>query len=142
MNKEIEEHIIFVLEDDNEIMHSALDKDSGLDEENKQMNRDLIDRHEQIIKAVEYSEVLSNEDLQLIMDANEIHYNDTENLAGHHDMAEKLKDWLDKEGVEKVQISCSNGDCQFQNDEVCHNRQVSIGDDMKCQSFVGDNTLD
>jgi hypothetical protein len=38
-------------------------------------------------------------------------------------------------------ISCSNGDCQFQNDGTCHNNSISVGDDMKCQSFLKDNAL-
>lgn len=39
MSKKIKEQMIFVLEDDNELMRAALDPDSDLDEENKQMCR-------------------------------------------------------------------------------------------------------
>lgn len=139
MNPKIKEHIIFVLKDDNEVMRSALDEDSGLDEENRQMNIELILRHEQIINKVQTGDNLTNEDLQLIMDANEIHYNDTEDIVGHHKMAVELKNWLDKETAEKHPVFCSNGNCQFQNDGICHNNNITIGDDMKCQSFVGDD---
>ena len=50
MNKKTKEQIVFVLEDDCEIMTAALDSD--LDEENKQMNRQLICEHEKIVDKV------------------------------------------------------------------------------------------
>ena len=40
MNPAIKEQILFVLEDDNELMSTALHGD--LDEQNKKMNRELI----------------------------------------------------------------------------------------------------
>ena len=95
MNKAIKEQILFVLEDDNEVMFAALDPDSDLDEDNKQMNRELIKEHNQIIKKVERDERLTQHPLQLIRDANEIHVNDTANLAGHHERAIELDHWLD-----------------------------------------------
>jgi len=39
--------------------------------------------------------MFSQEDLQLIRDANEIHLNDAANLNGHHTQAIKLDRWLD-----------------------------------------------
>jgi hypothetical protein len=94
MNQAIKEQIKFVLEDDNELMTAALGGD--LDEENKQMNRELIQKHEKIMATLEKNELLSQEDLQLIRDANEIHLNDSENIAGHHKQAVELNDWLEK----------------------------------------------
>lgn len=96
MNETIKQQILFVLEDDNEVMQTALDKDSGLDDENKRMNRELIREHERIIGKVERNELLSQHDLQLIRDANEIHINDTENLNGRHHEALELNEWLDR----------------------------------------------
>ena len=75
MDEKIQEQILFVLEDDNEVMTAAL-ADSGFDEENKQMNRELIKEHKQIIEKVESGKLLTQHDLQLIRDANEIHLND------------------------------------------------------------------
>jgi hypothetical protein len=92
VNKSIKEQIIFVLEDDSELMTAALDGD--LDQENKQMNRDLIQRHEEILAKLDMGEPLSQEDLQLIGDANEIHVNDAANLNGHHGEAIELDVWL------------------------------------------------
>jgi len=93
MNPEIKEQIRFVLDDDNELMQAALSGD--LDEQNKQMNRELIKKHEQILEKLEKDELLSQEDLQLVRDANEIHLNDEDNLNGHHAEAVKLDNWLD-----------------------------------------------
>lgn len=92
MNKNIKEQIIFVLEDDNEVMTSALDSD--LDKQNKQMNRELIKEHNKIIDKVEAGKELTKLDLQLIRDANEIHLNDKINLAEHHKEAVELEKWL------------------------------------------------
>ena len=93
MNKEIRRQIVFVLEDDNEIMAVALNSD--LDAQNKQMNRELIKRHEQILAKLDKSKLLSEEDLQLVRDANEIHLNDEGNLNGRHKEAVELDNWLD-----------------------------------------------
>ena len=93
MDEAIRKQIIFVLEDDNEVMTAALDSD--LDKANKQMNRELIKKHEAIIAKVEKEKQLTESDLQLIRDANEIHFNDEDNLNGHHEQAVKLNDWLD-----------------------------------------------
>ncbi len=93
MNKTIRDQIIFALADDNELMTAALDGD--LDEENKQMNRDLIQRHEEILAKLGRGEVLSQEDLVLVRDANEIHVNDAINLGGRHKEALALDKWLD-----------------------------------------------
>lgn len=93
MNKTIKDQIIFVLEDDNELMTAALDGD--LDAENKQMNRELIQRHEQILAKLDKGEPLGQEDLQLVRDANEIHVNDAANLNGRHEEAIELEAWLD-----------------------------------------------
>jgi len=93
MNAAIKKHIQFVLEDDSEVMSAALTGD--LDDENKRMNRALIKRHEAILAKLDNGKTLSQEDLQLIRDANEIHLNDGANLNGHHRQAVKLDRWLD-----------------------------------------------
>jgi len=95
MNKEIEEEIRFVLEDDNELMRAALQPGSGLDARNKQLNRELIKRHEKILAKLDKGELLSQEDLQLVRDANEIHLNDEDNLNGRHKEAVEIDNWLD-----------------------------------------------
>ena len=93
MNRAVEKHVRFVLEDDNEVMSGALTGD--LDEENKRMNRELIKRHEAILAKLDNGETFSQADLQLIRDANEVHVNDGANLNGHHRQAVKLDRWLD-----------------------------------------------
>ncbi len=95
MNEDIEEMIRFVLEDDNEAMTAALDPHSDLDAENKQMNRELIKKHEEILAKLDKGRALSQEDLVLIRDANEIHVNDAVNLKGRHAEAVSLEAWLD-----------------------------------------------
>ncbi len=92
MDKQIRAQIRFALEDDNELMSTALNGD--LDRENKQMNRKLIKKHEQILTKLEKDEQLSQEDLQLVRDANQIHLNDTEEMYGHHKQAVQLDTWL------------------------------------------------
>lgn len=96
MDEEIRKQIVFVLEDDNEVMTAALDSESGLDEENKEMNKELIKKHEAILSRVEKAEQLTGEYLDLIRDANEIHLNDVDNLQEHHQQAVALNEWLDK----------------------------------------------
>ena len=96
MDEEIKQQIVFVLDDDNEVMTVALDPDSDLDEQNKKMNRELIQKHEKIIGKVERGELLTQDDLQLIRDANEIHLNDTDNLQEHQQQTLALNDWLDQ----------------------------------------------
>jgi hypothetical protein len=95
MNPAIKEHIRFVLQDDNELMSAALDKYSDLDDENKQLNCELITKHEQILVKLDKDEQLSQEDFQLVRDANQIHLNDAEELYGHHKQAIELDTWLD-----------------------------------------------
>ena len=94
MDEEIKQQIRFVLEDDNELMSAALNGD--LDQKNKQMNRELITKHEAIIAKVEKGKWPTPAELQLIRDANEIHLNDEDNLNGRHTQAVKLNDWLDQ----------------------------------------------
>jgi hypothetical protein len=94
MNEDTKETIGFVLADDNEGMQAALAPDSDLDPENKQMNRELIQRHEQVLAKLDGDEALTQEDLVLIRDANEIHVNDTLDLNGHHKEALALEEWL------------------------------------------------
>jgi len=96
MNRAIKQQIRFVLDDDNELMTAALSPTSDLDEDNKQMNRELIKRHEEILAKLDRGEVLSQEDLILVRDANEIHVNDAQNLNGHHKEAIALEKWLDQ----------------------------------------------
>lgn len=95
MDEAIKQQIIFVLDDDNEVMTAALDPDSYLDEDNKQMNRDLIKEHEKILSKVERGEPLTQMDLILIRDANEMDLNDKVEIRGHHQQALALNDWLD-----------------------------------------------
>jgi hypothetical protein len=94
MNEDIKATIQFVLEDDNEGMRAAIEPDSDLDPENQQMNRELIQRHEQILGKLDRDEALSQDDLVLIRDANEIHVNDTLDLGEHHKQALVLEKWL------------------------------------------------
>ena len=96
MNDQIRETIRFILEDDNEGMRAALAPDSDLDPQNKQMNRELIERHDQILAKLDGGDDLSEEDLGLIRDANETHVNDTLDMRGHHRQALALEDWLYK----------------------------------------------
>jgi len=98
--KRLKEHARFVLEDDNEVMAAALHPSSDLDEENKQMNRDLIKEHEKVIAKINKKENLSKKDLNLIRDANEIHLNDIDNFQEHHNQAVELNKWLDKQAGE------------------------------------------
>ena len=95
MNKKIKEQFRFVLEDDNEVMQAALQPGSDLDERNQQLNRELIKRHEKILDKLDKDELLSQEELQLVRDANEIHINDEDNLNGRHKEAVELDKWLD-----------------------------------------------
>jgi len=95
MNRTIRRQIVFVLEDDNEVMTAALDPDSDLDEENKRLNRLLIKRHKAILTKIEKVQPLTQEDFVLIRDANEIHVNDALNLNGRHRQAMALNEWLD-----------------------------------------------
>jgi len=95
IDKKIKEQIRFVLEDDNEVMLAAINPDSDLDDENKQMNRELIARHNEILNKLDRDQLPNQEDLQLIRDANEIHLNDIANLNGHHEQALELDTWLD-----------------------------------------------
>ncbi|HDY68186.1 MAG TPA: hypothetical protein ENH85_10375 [Candidatus Scalindua sp.] len=96
MDDKKKEQIVFVLEDDNEVMTAGLDTDSGLDEENKKMNRALIQEHEKIVGKVKRKEVLAGMDLKLVRDANEIHVNDVDNVNGHHSEAMALNEWLEQ----------------------------------------------
>ena len=96
MNTEIRRQIVFALDDDNEVMTAALDEHSGLDEENKRLNRLLIKKHEAILAKLDKSEPLTQDDLVLIGAANEIHLNDEDNLNGHHKQAVKLNQWLEQ----------------------------------------------
>ena len=84
-----------MLEDDNELMQAALRPGSDLDARNKQLNRELIKRHEKILDKLDKDELLSQEELQLVRDANEIHINDEDNLNGRHKEAVELDKWLD-----------------------------------------------
>lgn len=95
MNEKIKKQIVFMLEDDNEVMTAALDPNSDLDKEDKDMNGALIKKHEKIIAKVNRAEELTKEDLDLIRDANEIHLNDEDNIAGHHKEAVVLNEWLE-----------------------------------------------
>jgi hypothetical protein len=100
MNQAIREQILFVLEDDNEVMTAALDSD--LDEADKQRNRKLIQRHERIIARVEKGQALTWGELLLVRDANQIHLNDERDLAGGHRQAVLLDEWLKEQTGKRV----------------------------------------
>jgi len=95
MNRAIRKQVRFVLDDDNELMTAALDPASDLDDGNKQMNRELIQKHNEIQARLDRGEPLSQEDMVLIRDANEIHVNYALNLNGRHEEAVALETWLD-----------------------------------------------
>ena len=95
MDGKMKKYIVFVLEDDNEVMRAAIEPDSDLDAANKQMNRELIKKHRAIIEKVKNNKLPSQEDLPLIRDANEIHLNDADNISGCHKQAMELDNWLD-----------------------------------------------
>jgi hypothetical protein len=95
MNGKIKEQVRFVLADDDELMRAALQPGSDLDARKKQLNRELIRKHEKILAKLDKGELLSQQDLQLVRDANEIHLNDTINLNGRHKEAVELDNWLD-----------------------------------------------
>ena len=59
MEEEITKQILFVLDDDNEIMRVAAQPDSDLDADNKQLNLELIKKHEAIISRIENNEPLT-----------------------------------------------------------------------------------
>jgi len=90
-------HATFILEDDNEVMTSALDDDSGLDEENKSMNRDLIKKHQEIMQKIDLGDNLTKEDIILLRDANEMDLNDTDNIREHHKESIEFGKWLEEE---------------------------------------------
>ena len=96
MDEESKEQIRFVLEDDNEGMRAGIERHSDLDAESKQMNRDLIERHRQILAKLDRGESLSQEDLMLVRDANRVHRSDEQNLNGRHKEAVVLEEWLDQ----------------------------------------------
>jgi hypothetical protein len=96
MDEEIRRQIVFALDDDNEVMTAGLDKGSGLSCENRQMNRELIKKHEAILAKVEKADRLTQEDFVLIRDANEIHLNDEDDLQGLHRQAVALHEWLEQ----------------------------------------------
>lgn len=90
--KEIREQMIFALEDDNEIMTSALDSD--LDNENKKMNISLIKQHNKILDKLENKRALTKLELKIVRDANEIFVNDDINATERHKEGVMLDKWL------------------------------------------------
>ena len=66
-----------------------------LDEENKEMNRMLIAEHEKILEKVERGQDLTQKDLDLIRDVNQIHLNDEDDINGHHEQDVVLDKWLE-----------------------------------------------
>ncbi len=93
MNRVIEKYIQFVIENDNEVTLAILTSD--LAEENKKMSRGPITRHEGILAKLDNGQAFTQEELQLIRDANRIHLNDSDNLDGYHEQAVELDCWLD-----------------------------------------------
>lgn len=94
--KDMKKLIIFVLEDDNEVMETACNKGSDLDKDNQKLNKLLIARHNKLIDKVEQDKPLTKKDLELISDANQIFVNDIINLTGFHQKSLRLKRWLDE----------------------------------------------
>jgi len=132
-DEEIKEQILFVLEDDNEGMRAALDSD--LDEQNKEMNRELIHEHERIIEKVGSGETLTADDLVLIRDANEIHFNDSNNLAGRHREAVMLHKWLQAQESHQKPAFDDEGRCL-----KCRSK-VSFADVTDTVVFVGEEIV-
>ena len=138
MGEGIRKQVLFVLEDDNEVMTAALEPGSDLDDENKKMNRELIKEHEKIIGIVERGEPLTQHDLDLIRDANEIHLNDVANVQGHYKQAVKLDEWLErrmKVSKEKGMVFDKEGKCK-----KCGSR-VSFADVRDTIVYVGDEIV-
>jgi hypothetical protein len=137
MNPAIREQIRFVLEDDNELMRAALDPDSDLDEDNKQMNRKLIKEHERILAKLDSGRRLTKIDLQLIRDANEIHRNDEANLNGRHRQAVALDRWL------QARLKKARGQPSFDEDGRCRKcgSRVSFADVTDTLVFVGNEIM-
>lgn len=96
MKENIREMAIIVLEEDNEVMSSALE-DEDFDKENKKLNRLLIKDHNKILDKLRSNKKLSKKDMRLIADANEIYLNDTINITEFHKEAVKLDRWLSRE---------------------------------------------
>lgn len=93
MNEQIKKQIVFALKDDNEVMSSILNSD--LDEVDKQMSRELIKQHNAIINKVYKGQHLTQDELQLVRDANAIHAYDAGDFNEHYLDAVALKGWLD-----------------------------------------------
>jgi hypothetical protein len=106
MNRAIEKYIRFVIENGNEVMLATLSSD--LAEANEETRQGSINRHEEVLAKLDNGQALSQEDLQLIRDANSIHLNDSDNLDGYHEQAVELDCWLDgmteldKEGATQI----------------------------------------
>lgn len=156
MNEEMKEQIQFALDDDDERMQAALGAGSDLDDENKQMSRELIRRHEEILMKLDLGDPLSQEDLQLIRDANEIHVNDTEDLNGRHREAIVLEDWLDRDSRAPARVyralhtlweeATPDGiatEAAFSNEGRCLqcSSKVSFADVTDTVVFVGDEIV-
>lgn len=88
----IEETMCRSLEDDVEVMTSALDSD--LDAENKRLNSLLIKKQKEVIKKIKTGKTLSKDDKKIIKDANEIHVNDESDFCGFHNDALDLDVYL------------------------------------------------
>ncbi|MDO8303280.1 MAG: hypothetical protein Q7T18_08565 [Sedimentisphaerales bacterium] len=93
VNEQIKKQIIFALEDDNEVMSSIINSD--LHEVDKQMSRQLIKQHKAIINKIEKGQHLTQEELQLVWDANTIHAYNAADYNEHYLAAVALNDWLD-----------------------------------------------
>jgi len=78
MKPAVKKQIRFMLEQENRVMSDALDI------ENKQMIQNIIQRNKDVLTRLDKN-CLTQEDLQLIRDANDICLNDHENLADHYE---------------------------------------------------------
>jgi len=72
----LEKFAIFVADDDREVMLSALHPTSGLDRENKRMNRVAIKRLSRAIDKINDNKPLNKIELSQIDEANQIHLSD------------------------------------------------------------------
>jgi hypothetical protein len=106
------EQAIFALDDDMEGMMSAWQQDkddrgsTGLSRSDLQQNKALSNSHARLITKIRQNADLSRRDLDEIMDANEIHFEDASNISGRHRQAVALVNEI--RGVGRPSTSVQN----------------------------------
>jgi len=90
MKPAIKKHIRVILEEENRVMSDALNNNTA----NKQIIQNMLQRNKDVLTRLD-KDCLSQEDLQLIRDANDIYLNDHESLADHYEEIVGLDRWLD-----------------------------------------------